>query len=178
MWHAALTYTDTCGCPLKRAYINRHNKVGRLVMTRLVRGRKGTFVIQMDLGSTENCAEDGIMAHQSRNIPWELFPGRLKEAVQQAQGTTNERPNGLLYKPRNGNKSVEYWIIEVKICRHSDPTGQQSKADYQHQVLIDKSKTKTPLPKYGTILCLSELQAPYIAVPPCIPKPLVSKGKL
>ena len=42
------------GCPaLKRMYINRHNKVGRLIMTRVLRGRKGAFVIQMDLGSTE-----------------------------------------------------------------------------------------------------------------------------
>ena len=89
------------GCPaLKRMYINRHNKVGRLIMTRVLRGRKGAFVIQMDLGSTENCAEDGIMAHQSRNIPWELLPRGLKEAVQQAQGTTDKRPDGMLYKPR------------------------------------------------------------------------------
>ena len=48
------------GCPaLKRMYINRHNKLGRLIMTRVLRVRKGAFVIQMDLGSTDNCAEDG-----------------------------------------------------------------------------------------------------------------------
>ena len=136
------------GCPaLKRMYINRHNKVGRLIMTRVLRGRKGAFVIQMDLGSTENCAEDGIMAHQSRNIPWELLPRGLKEAVQQAQGTTDKRPDGMLYKPKNGNNPAEYWIVEVKICRDSDPTGQQSKADYQHQVLIDKIKDIDPTAK-------------------------------
>ena len=136
------------GCPaLKRMYINRHNKVGRLIMTRVLRGRKGAFVIQMDLGSTENCAEDGIMAHQSRNIPWELLPRGLKEAVQQAQGTTDKRPDGMLYKPKIGNNPAEYWIIEVKIGRDSDPTGQQSKADYQHQVLIDKIKDIDPTAK-------------------------------
>ena len=136
------------GCPaLKRMYINRHNKVGRLIMTRVLRGRKGAFVIQMDLGSTENCAEDGIMAHQSRNIQWELLPRGLKEAVQQAQGTTDKRPDGMLYKPKNGNNPAEYWIIEVKLCRDSDPTGQQSKADYQHQVLIDKIKDIDPTAK-------------------------------
>ena len=136
------------GCPaLKRMYINRHNKVGRLIMTRVLRGRKGAFVIQMDLGSTENCAEDGIMAHQSRNIPWEFLPRGLKEAVQQAQGTTDKRPDGMLYKPKIGNNPAEYWIIEVKICRDSDPTGQQSKADYQHQVLIDKIKDIDPTAK-------------------------------
>ena len=136
------------GCPaLKRMYINRHNKVGRLIMTRVLRGRKGAFVIQMDLGSTENCAEDGIMAHQSRNIPWELLPRGLKEAVQQAQGTTDKRPDGMLYKPKNGNNPAEYWILEVKICRDSDPAGQQSKADYQHQVPIDKIKDIDPTAK-------------------------------
>ena len=136
------------GCPaLKRMYINRHNKVGRLIMTRVLRGRKGAFGIQMDLGSTENCAEDGIMAHQSRNIPWELLPRGLKEAVQQAQGTTDKRPDGMLYKPKIGNNPAEYWIIEVKICRDSDPTRQQSKADYQHQVLIDKIKDIDPTAK-------------------------------
>ena len=101
----------------------------------------------MDLGSTENCAEDGIMAHQSRSIPWELLPRGLKEAVQQAQGTTDKRPDGMLYKPKNGNNPAEYWIIEVKICRDSDPTGQQSKADYQHRVLIDKIKDIDPTAK-------------------------------
>ena len=56
----------------------------------------------------------------------------------QAQGSTNKRPDGLLYKPKNGNSPAGYWIIEVKTCRDSDPTGQQSKAEaYQHQVLID-----------------------------------------
>lgn len=133
------------GCPaLKNMYINRHNKIGRLIMTRVLRGRKGAFVIQMDLGSAEKCAEDGITTHQSRTIPWESLPHGLKEAVQCAAGTTSERPDGLLYKPRQGTKPAEYWIIEVKICKDSDPQGQQSKADYQHQILIEKIKELEP----------------------------------
>ena len=44
-------------------------------------------------------------------------------------------------------RGAEYWILEVKICRDSDPTGQQSKADYQHQVLIDKIKDIDPTAK-------------------------------
>ena len=67
--------------------------------------------------------------------------------MQQAQGTTDKRPDGMLYKPKNGNNPAEYWIIEVKICRDSDPTGQQSKADNQHQVLIDKIKDIDPTAK-------------------------------
>ena len=67
--------------------------------------------------------------------------------MQQAQGTTDKRPDGMLYKPKIGNNPAEYWITEVKICRDSDPTGQQSKADYQHQVLIDKIKDIDPTAK-------------------------------
>ena len=113
-------------------------------MTRVLRGRKGGFVIQMDLGSADRCAEDGISNHQSRTIPWEFLPSGLKEAVQQAEGTTSKRPDGLLYKPKQGSDPAEYWILEVKICRDSDPQGQQSKADYQHQILIEKIKELDP----------------------------------
>jgi ribonuclease HI len=133
------------GCPaLKAMYINRHNKVGRLIMTRVLRGRKGAFVLQMDLGSAEKCAEDGIATHQPRTIPWEALPPGMKEAVQHAAGTTSQRPDGLLYKPKQGTTPAEYWIIEIKICRDSDPQGQQSKADYQHQVLIEQIKKLDP----------------------------------
>ena len=68
----------------------------------------------------------------------------IKEAVQEAQDTTGKRPGGMLYKPKNGNNPAEYWMIEV---RDSDPTGQQSKDDYQHQVLIDKIKDIDPTAK-------------------------------
>jgi ribonuclease HI len=136
------------GCPaLKPQYISRHNKIGRLIMTRVLRGRKGAFVIQMDLGSAEKCEGDGISTHQSRTIPWEALPPGLKEAVQRAEGTTSKRPDGLLYKPRQGTNPAEYWIVEVKICRDSDPEGQQSKADSQHQVLMDKIKEHDPSAK-------------------------------
>ena len=30
---------------LKKQYINRHNKIGRLIMTRVLRGRRGAFVL-------------------------------------------------------------------------------------------------------------------------------------
>ena len=43
------------GCPkLKRMYIDRHNKVGRAIMTRVMQGRLGAYVLQMDLGSRGN----------------------------------------------------------------------------------------------------------------------------
>jgi hypothetical protein len=121
-------------------------------MTRVLRGRKGAFVIQMDLGSAVKCAEDGINQPQSRNIPWETLPTGLMEAVQRAEGTTSKRPDGLLYKPQKGN----YWIIEVKICSDADPQGQQSKADYlyQHENLMEKIKVIDPTAKVYMVLSL------------------------
>jgi hypothetical protein len=120
-------------------------------LTRVLRGRKGAFVIQMDLGSAEKCAEDGINQPQPRNIPWETpcpDRGLIMEAVQRAEGTTSKRPDGLLYKPRKGTDPAEYWIIEVKIrYGDADPQGQQSKADYQHEKLMEKIKEIDPTAK-------------------------------
>ena len=52
------------GCPaLKRMYIDqRAQHRWPTDMTRMLKGRNGAFVIQMDLGSTDNCAEEWIMA--------------------------------------------------------------------------------------------------------------------
>ena len=61
--------------------------------------------------------------------------------MKQAEGTTDQQPDGLLYKPRirnNGGQDLQ----------GSDQTGQQSKADYyQYQVLVDKIKDVDPTAK-------------------------------
>ena len=72
------------GCPkLKRMYIDRHNKVGRAIMTRVMQGRLGAYVLQMDLGSREHCAAEGL-THQPRHLPWDVLPSGLKQYSKQA----------------------------------------------------------------------------------------------
>jgi hypothetical protein len=63
------------GCPAMTAmYTARHNKIGRQIMTRVIRGRKGGFLIQMDIGSAANCLEDNIPHPTPRHIPWHSLP--------------------------------------------------------------------------------------------------------
>jgi ribonuclease HI len=132
------------GCPkLKRMYIDRHNKVGRAIMTRVMRGRLGAYVIQMDLGSVEHCAAEGLQ-HQPRHLPWDVLPGGLRDAVQRTGSTANARPDGFLYKPAMDGKPAEYWIVEVKICRDSDPDTQLTRAQTQHRHLIQAIQEVDP----------------------------------
>ena len=132
------------GCPkLKRMYIDHHNKVGRAIMTRVMQGRLGAYVLQMDLGSREHCAAEGL-THQPRHLPWDVLPNGLKEAVQQTGSTTHARPDGFLYKPAVEDNPAEYWIVEVKICRDSDPDSQLTKAQTQHRHLIQAIQEVEP----------------------------------
>lgn len=135
------------GCPkLKQQYINRHNKIGRIMMTRILRGRRGAFVIQMDLGSKQRCEEDGTEYHP-RCLPWQKLPTGLKEALEASQGSSNKRPDGLLYKPARGDRPAEFWIVEIKICRDSDPDPTYDRAMSQHKELIDSIKSTLPSAK-------------------------------
>ena len=86
--------------------------------------------------------------------------------MQQANGTTAKRPDGLLYKPKKKNHPAEYWMVEVKICRDSDQTGQQSKTEYQHQVFIDKIKEIDPTAKVCYHPLLVGMAGTTTAVPP------------
>jgi hypothetical protein len=67
--------------------------------------------------------------------------------VETAQGTTNKRPDGLLYKAARGDAPAEFWIVEVKICRDTDPDEVQKRAEEQHQQLIDSIKHLLPAAK-------------------------------
>jgi hypothetical protein len=132
------------GCPqLKEQYIKRHNKIGRVMMTRILRGRRGAFVIQMDLGSEQRCAEDGI-AYHPRCLPWQKLPRGLKELLEARQGSCNKRPDGLLYKPARGDRPAEFWIVEIKICKDTDPDPAYDRALSQHQELIESIKITLP----------------------------------
>ena len=112
-------------------------------MTRVLRGRRGAFVVQMDLGSQQRCEEDGL-EYRPRCLPWRKLPAGLKDAIEASQGNVNKRPDGLLYKPARGELPAEFWIVEVKICRDTEPDATQNRAEAQHQQLIDSIKIVIP----------------------------------
>jgi ribonuclease HI len=133
------------GCPaLSELYTSRHNKVGRQIMTRVLRGRKGAFLIQMDIGSAANCKQDNITNPTPRNIPWDSLPPAIQEAYHKRPELKNHRPDGLLYKPSTLTKAAKYWIMEIKICRDTEPLDKMDQAKSQHKHLIDTIKTADP----------------------------------
>jgi hypothetical protein len=133
------------GCPiLADHYTSRHNKVARHIVTRLLRGRKAGYLIQMDIGSPSNCEGDGIGVRVPRTIPWHLLPKAVQDAAASQPEIQTRRPDALLYRPRKGRKQATYWIIEVKICRDTDPDSKLSQATLQHQPLIELIRTHDP----------------------------------
>lgn len=132
------------GCKaLERQYTERHNKIGRIIMRQVLRGRYGTWAVQLDLGSSQKCDEDGL-PHLPRTIPWSTLPNEVAQQVQAAVGTLKQRPDGLIYKPKQDKEPAEYWIIEVKICRDSDDTSQRNNASQQHEALQRAIKEADP----------------------------------
>ena len=58
------------GCAkLKGMYIERHNKLGRLLLKEIARGRKGGYLVQMDLGSEAKLASDGTSIPTQKYSP-------------------------------------------------------------------------------------------------------------
>lgn len=133
------------GCPAMTAlYTARHNKIGRQIMTRIIRGRKGGFLIQMDIGSAANCQEDDIHHTTPRHIPWNSLPPAVQDAYHKCPELKNHRPDGMLYKPTTHNKPAKYWIMEVKICRDTEPNDKMDQANSQHKQLIETLKAADP----------------------------------
>jgi len=51
------------GCAkLKGMYIDRHNRIGRILLREIARGRKGGFLVQLDLGSPEKLTPEELPA--------------------------------------------------------------------------------------------------------------------
>ena len=122
------------GCPaLTRLYTHRHNTIGRILLRAISRGRKGAFVIQMDLGSDTNCTADDLVPLPHR-IPAEALPESLPPAVKDAI-RKHSIPDAFLYKPATATERAEYWIVEIKFCRDTDRAGKLAQAREQHREL-------------------------------------------
>jgi len=136
------------GCPkLTEMYTSRHNKIGRQIMTRILRGRKGGYLTQMDLGAHERCLEDDISQNVPRNIPWTMLPPAVQDAYAKTPTLKNLRPDGILYKPATATKPAKYWIIEVKVCRDTEPQDKLDQAQSQHKTLLETLQAADPRAK-------------------------------
>ena len=134
------------GCAkLKGMYIERHNKLGRLLLKEIARGRKGGYLVQMDLGSEAKLASDGI-ASQPRNIPLEALPAVMPLKIKETL-TKHMRPDALLYRPPTSTTPATYWIAELKCCRDSDPRQQLDKAHSQTEHIVTALQEADPTAK-------------------------------
>ena len=123
------------GCPaLTQLYTHRHNTIGRILLRAISRGRKGAFVIQMDLGSDTHCRDDHLVPLPHR-IPPEALPESLPPDVKDAI-RKHSIPDAFLYKPATATEMAEYWIVEIKFCRDTDRAGKLEQAREQHRELF------------------------------------------
>ena len=124
------------GCPaLTQLYTHRHNTIGRILLRAISRGRKGAFVIQMDLGSDTHCRDDHLVPLPHR-IPPEALPESLPPDVKDAI-RKHSIPDAFLYKPATATERAEYWIVEIKFCRDTDRAGKLKQAREQHRGLYE-----------------------------------------
>jgi ribonuclease HI len=134
--------TDGCnhtasGCPaLSRLYTHRHNAIGRLILKAIMRGRKGTYVIMMDLGSDSHCSADGLVTQRPHRIPEEALPDSMPAHLK-ALLRRQSVPDAFLYRPPTPDHDAEYWIVEIKFCRDTDKAGQLERALEQHKELYN-----------------------------------------
>lgn len=124
------------GCPaLTGLYTHRHNTIGRIILRAIARGRKGGYVLQMDLGNDTSCTADGLVPLPHR-IPAEALPDSLPLAVKDAL-RRHSIPDAFLYKPATDTERAEYWIVEIKFCRDTDREGKLEQAREQHRELYN-----------------------------------------
>jgi hypothetical protein len=89
-----------------------------------------------DLGSAENCKEDGVMHRRTFDKCSILTPAQ-KRRLEDAR--THSVPNIILHVPAAGKGSAEHiHIVEVKSCRDTNPDPTIAAATAQHAALITK----------------------------------------
>jgi hypothetical protein len=130
-----------CGCLHKSGmYTERHNVGGRILLKALLKGGRGSDIVMHDIGHAAGAAlmqnaptSGGSFA--TRVPEWVYTKGRRrKPSVEEKNKWDKFRPdipmiNGTHKRP---TKRREADVVEIKYCRDTDPTMQQSRAENQH----------------------------------------------
>jgi hypothetical protein len=115
------------------------NKAARLVAKATLRGRKGAWVVLIDAGSEAKCKQDEIPVTLPHRIPADLLPSTLTEPQKHAL-VHGSVPDILIYKPPHADddqSKPDYYVVEIKYCRDTDPSLQLEKGVLQHKHLCD-----------------------------------------
>jgi hypothetical protein len=134
------------GCPhMSGMYTERHNVGGRILLKALLQGGRGSDVVMHDVG---HAADAALIQHAptsggsfTTRIPeWVYTKGRRrKPSVEEKSKWDKYRPDILMIAGTNKRpiKRREADVVEIKYCRDTDPTMQQSRAENQMQSLRD-----------------------------------------
>ena len=136
------------GCPhMSGMYTERHNVGGRILLKALLKGGRGADIVMHDIGH----AADASMLHDvpksqgsfATRIPeWVYTKGRRsKPSANEKNKWDRYRPDILMIAGTN-KKSIkrrEVDVVEIKYCRDTDPTMQQSRAEMQHDATASSS---------------------------------------
>jgi hypothetical protein len=122
-------------CPaLSAQHTSRHHRAGRIILAAIEAGAMGGCIKCADLGSAENCKEDGVMHRRTFDKCSILTPAqkrRLKDAG------TYSVPDIILHVPAAGRGLAEHiHIVEVKYCRDTNPDPTIAAATAQHAALV------------------------------------------
>jgi hypothetical protein len=125
---------------VRDAVIERHHGAVRMITKEIKKGRHGAGLEMMDAGRLEKRKRDGVDV--STSIPDWLFPADTPQ--EEKDKLKRKLKPDILLLTRDGdrqrqNKRAERGtvvrLVEVKYCKDTDRTGQQEKAEVQHEEL-------------------------------------------
>ena len=135
------------GCPhMNGMHIERHNKAGHIILRGLLQGGRGADVVMHDVGhSHDTSLSQGTHAANggfATRIPSWVYTKRRKgtPTTAEKQKWDKFRPDILMIAGSNKIpiQRREADIVEIKYCRDTDRTQQETRAQLQHNApLID-----------------------------------------
>jgi hypothetical protein len=117
-------------CPsLSGAVTKRHNDAGSLIIQAVHNGTRAAELVMSDVGMSRRCA---ILRGKNR-IPLNVLPDDMPVGMKR-RIRRHCKPDALMVKTEGNLKRYEF--VEIKYCRDTDPTQQETRAERQHERLM------------------------------------------
>jgi hypothetical protein len=114
---------------LSGAVTKRHNDAGSLIVQAINDGDRAKELAMSDVGLSRRCA---IMKSKSR-IPLAALPKDMPVGMKR-RISAHCKPDAMLVRTENHARSYE--LLEIKYCRDTDPSQQETRAERQHDRLM------------------------------------------
>ena len=137
------------GCEkLAKVVTLRHNRAGTTIVEAIAAGTKGHQLIAADVGLNKKRKAQGlptmnITRTSESTLPQETLPSAMPAEIRK-QLSSQSIPDALLFEFDRKKRKRRYTVVELKYCKDTDPSRQQSNATGQHHDLVQM------LTKYDT----------------------------